>query len=158
DKYTVSLTHPDGVVALLSGGNAINAHFTSPPFHQRERKDARVRTILTSDDVMGGSTTFTMLSTTTKFRDQNPKLYKAVRDALEEANQAIVADKRAASDLLLASGGESGFTAEEMFDAVNDPGVRFTTTPENVMKYAEFMAGVGSLKKHPNSWKDLFFS
>ena len=39
DKYTVTMTHPDGVIALLSGSGAITAHFTSPPFHQRERKD-----------------------------------------------------------------------------------------------------------------------
>jgi NitT/TauT family transport system substrate-binding protein len=25
------------------------------------------------------------------------------------------------------------------------------------MKYAEFMAGVGSLKMRPANWKDLFF-
>src|SRR5215467_14392654 len=65
DKYTVTMTHPDAVIALLSGSGGISAHFTSPPFHQRELKDAHVRTIMTSDQVMGGSTTFTMLSTTT---------------------------------------------------------------------------------------------
>src|SRR4051812_25903364 len=53
DRFTVTMTHPDGVIALLSGGGAIDAHFTSPPFHQRERKDAKIRTILTSDQVMG---------------------------------------------------------------------------------------------------------
>jgi NitT/TauT family transport system substrate-binding protein len=157
DKYTVTLTHPDGVVALLSGSSAVDAHFTSPPFHQRERKDPRVRTILTSDEVMGGSTTFTMLSTTTKFRERNPKIYGAVLGALEEANTIIENNKRVAAELLLASDGEGGFSLEEMFDAVSDSSVKFTTTPENVTKYAEFMAGIGSIKKRPASWKDLFF-
>ena len=60
DPYTVSLTHPDGVAMLLSG-NQITAHFTSPPFHQRERKDPKVRTITTSNEIMGGPSTFTML-------------------------------------------------------------------------------------------------
>ena len=69
DRYTVSMTHPDGVIALLSGGG-IAAHFTSPPFHERERADPRVRTIMRSDDVLGGSTTFTMLSTTKPFREE----------------------------------------------------------------------------------------
>ena len=54
----------------------ITAHFTSPPFHQRERKDPQVRTIMTTDDVMGGSTTFTMLSTTATFREENPQVYR----------------------------------------------------------------------------------
>jgi NitT/TauT family transport system substrate-binding protein len=151
------MTHPDGVVALLSGSSAVDAHFTSPPFHQRERKDPRVRTIMTSDDVMGGSTTFTMVSTTTKFRDQNPKVYASVLKALEEANKMIVADKTGSAQLLLTSGSDKGFALKEMIDVLNDPHVKFTTTPENVMKYANFMQSIGSIKNRPASWKDLFF-
>jgi NitT/TauT family transport system substrate-binding protein len=157
DKYTVTMTHPDGVVALLSGSGAVNAHFTSPPFHQRERKDPRIRTIMSSDEVMGGSTTFTMISTTTRFRDENPMIYGAVLKALEEANAMILADKPAAAALLLASAGEGGFSQEEIVEVLQDPSIKFTTTPENVMKYADFMHRVGSIKNQPASWKDLFF-
>jgi NitT/TauT family transport system substrate-binding protein len=157
DKYTVTMTHPDAVVALLSGSGAINAHFTSPPFHQRERKDPHIRTIMTSDDVMGGSTTFTMLSTTTAFRGKNPRVYAVVLKALDEAIDVILSDKEDAAEILLASTGEGGFSREEMVALMNDPSVKFTTTPENVMKYAEFMYDVGSIKKRPGSWKDLFF-
>jgi len=157
DKYTVTMTHPDGVIALLSGSGAVDAHFTSPPFHQRERKDPHVHTILSSDEVMGGSTTFTMISTTTRFREQNPKVYAAVLKALEEANRMIVADKTAAAELLLASTNEKGFSVKEIVDVLSDPHIKFTTTPENVMKYASFMNAIGSLKSRPASWKDLFF-
>lgn len=156
DKFTVSMAHPDAVVALLSGSAGISAHFSSPPFHQRELKDPRIRTILTSDDVMGGSTTFTMISTTSKFRQENPQVFAAVLKALEEANRMIVADKTMAADLLMASEG-GGLTREELVEVLNDPHVKFTTTPENVMKYAEFMYGAGSIKNRPGSWKDLFF-
>ncbi len=103
DRFTVTMTHPDAVIALLAGSSAVDAHFTSPPFAQREKKDPRVRTIMLSDDVMGGSTTFTMVSTTTKFRDQNPKVYAAVLQAIDEANQMIAPDNKSAADLLLAS-------------------------------------------------------
>lgn len=158
DKNTVTMTHPDGVITLLSGSGAVDAHFTSPPFHQRERKDPRIHTVFTTDDVMGGSTTFTMVSTTTKFRDQNPKVFGAVLKALEEANRRIIADKKGAAEILLAStGGEKGFSANEIVEVLNDPHVKFTTTPENVMKYATFMHSVGSIKTQPASWKDLFF-
>jgi NitT/TauT family transport system substrate-binding protein len=156
DKYTVSMTHPDGVIALLSGSGGITAHFTSPPFHQRERQDSRTRTIMTSDEVMQGSTTFTMLSTTTRFRAQNPKIYQAVVAALEEANQRIRDNKQLAAELLL-SAGEGGFTESEILQAVDDPAVSFTTTPENVMKYARFMHGIGTIKNLPASWQELFF-
>ena len=156
DKFTVSMAHPDAVIALLSGSAGISAHFSSPPFHQREIKDPRIRTILTSDDVMGGSTTFTMISTTSKFRQENPQVFAAVLKALEEANRMIVADKNMAADLLLTSEG-GGLTREEIVEVLNDPHVKFTTTPENLMKYADFMAGEGSIRNRPASWKDLFF-
>ncbi len=157
DKYTVTMTHPDAVIALLSGSSAIDAHFTSPPFAQRERKDPHVRTIMLSDDVTGGSTTFTMVSTTTKFREQNPRVYAAVLKAIGEANREIVADKKGAAEILLASAGEKGFSVQEIVDVLNDPKIKFTTTPENVMKYADFMHAIGSIKNRPASWKDLFF-
>jgi len=157
DKFTLSMAHPDAVVALLSGSAGISAHFSSPPFHQRERKDPRIRTILTSDDVMGGSTTFTMISATSKFRQENPQIFAAVLKALEEAQRMIVADRKMAADLLVTSEG-GGLTREEIVDVLGDPHVKFTTTPENIMKYAEFMHGAGSIKNRPGSWKDLFFS
>jgi NitT/TauT family transport system substrate-binding protein len=156
DKFTVSMAHPDAVIALLSGSAGITAHFSSPPFHQRELKDPRIHTIMASDDVMGGSTTFTMISTTSKFRQENPRIVAAVLKALEEAGRMIVADKNMAADLLLTSEG-GGLTREELVDVLNDPHIKFTTTPENIMKYAEFMYGAGSIKNRPGSWKDLFF-
>jgi len=157
DKFTVTMTHPDGVIALLSGAGAIHGHFTSPPFHQRERKDPRVRTIMTTDQVMGGSTTFTMLSTTTKFRTQSPKVYGAVLKAVDEATAMIVADKKSAAELMLSATNEKGFSVDEILAVLNDPDVKFTTTPENVMKYAEFMNDAGAIKTRPAAWKDLFF-
>jgi len=158
DRYTISMTHPDGVIALLGGSGAISAHFTSPPFHQRELKDPHIHTVMTTDDVMKGSTTFTMLSTTTAFRDSNPKATQAVLAALEEANAMIRADKKMAASALLASTTESGFSLQDLQEVVEDPAVKFTTTPENVMKYAEFMHRIGTLEHLPASWQDLFFA
>jgi NitT/TauT family transport system substrate-binding protein len=157
DRYTVTMTHPDAVIALLAGSSAVDAHFTSPPFAQREKKDPRVRTIMLSDDVMGGSTTFTMVSTTTKFREQNPKIYAAVLKAIEEANQMIASDRKSAAEILLASTNDKGFSVKEIVDVLSDPHIKFTTTPENVMKYAEFMHSIGSIKNRPGSWRDMFF-
>ena len=101
DKFTVSLTHPDALIALTSGRADITAHFASPPFHQRERKVADIRTILTSNEVMGGPSTFTMLYTTSKFHDANPQAYAAFLKALEEAIAFINADKRAAAQIFI---------------------------------------------------------
>src|SRR5262245_31135797 len=157
DRYTVTMTHADALIALLSGGNQINAHFTSPPFHQREIKDPRIRTLLNTDDIMGGATTFTMLSTTARFREANPGAYAAVLAALEEANELIRSDPRAAAEILFAAESAAGFSVDELVEVLRDPDIRFTTTPENTEKYAEFMLSIGSIEHRPSSWRDLFF-
>jgi NitT/TauT family transport system substrate-binding protein len=156
DKFTVSLTHPDALIALTSGRADITAHFASPPFHQRELKVAGIRTILTSNEVMGGPSTFTMLYTTSKFHDANPQAYAAFLQALEEAIAFINADKRAAAQIFIAMEAQA-MDLNDVLEVLNDPDIRYTTSPENVMKYADFMASVGSIKVRPAIWQDLFF-
>ncbi len=157
DRFTVTMTHADALIALLSGGNQVNSHFTSPPFHQREIKDQRIRTVLNSDDIMGGSTTFTMLSTTARFREANPQAYAAVLAALEEANELIRSEPQAAAEILYAAEAAAGFSVDELVEVLRDPDIKFTTTPENTAKYAEFMQEIGSIENRPASWRDLFF-
>jgi sulfonate transport system substrate-binding protein len=157
DRFTVTMNHADALIALLSGAGQIDAHFTSPPFHQRERKDARVHTVVTTDTITGGSTTFTMLSTTARFKDANPVAYEAVLAALEEANELIRADPRAAAEILYAAEPTAGFSVDELTEVLRDPDIKFTTTPENVGKYAEFMHEIGSIGNAPASWRELFF-
>ena len=157
DPYTVSLTHPDGVIALLSGKTEVTAHFTSPPFHQRERRDPAVRTIATSNDIMGAPSTFTMLYAPSKFYEENPRAYAAVLKALQAAIAFINADKKAAADVFLASEEGKGWKLDDIMEILNDPDVRFTTSPESMMTYAAFMADVGSIKVKPKSWQEMFF-
>ncbi len=157
DRYTVTMTHPDGVVALLSGRGEITAHYTSPPFHHREREDPEVRTIQTTDDVVGPGTTFTMLSTTARYRAENPVAYEAVLAALREANEMIGADLEHAAEVLHAADGGAGFTAAELVDVLRDPDIEFKTEPANVVRYAQFMHEIGSIEHLPESSRDLFF-
>lgn len=158
DPYTVSMKHPDSVVALLSRSGNIVAHYASIPFHQREVKEQGIRTIMTSDEVMGGATTFTMISTTSRFHEENPKVYAAFVAALKEAQAMIQADKEGAVKVLIDSmGGGSLLEVEELVALLGDPAIKYTTTPENVMKYATFMHEIGSLKSAPGSIEDLFF-
>jgi sulfonate transport system substrate-binding protein len=158
DKYTVTMTHPDGVVAMLSGTGGINSHFTSPPFHQRETANPAIRTIMTTTDVLGGAATFTMLSTTRAYHDRNPQLYAAVLAALGEAQAMIRADLPAAARTLVRAEAGAGFDEAELVDVLAGDDIEFTTTPRSVMDYAEFMHRIGSIENRPDSWKDLFFA
>jgi NitT/TauT family transport system substrate-binding protein len=158
DPFTVSMNHADAAAALLSGGGNIVAHYASSPLAERELKDPNIRTIQNSDDVMGGSTTFTMVSTTKRFHDRNPKVYGAFVAALKEAQEMIKSDKRGAAAVLIASmGGGSTWSVDEMVAILDKPEIKYTTQPENVMKYGHFMNDIGSLKNRPASIEELFF-
>lgn len=158
DPATVTMAHPDAVVGLLSGSGNIIAHWASAPFDQRERNDPAIKTLMNSDDIMGGSTTFTMMSTTTRFQTENPKLCGALVKALKRAQEMIAEDRRFAAALLLESIGGKGWTVDELVAILNEPTTKYTLKPENVMAYAGFMHEVGSLKSKPASIADLFFS
>jgi NitT/TauT family transport system substrate-binding protein len=158
DPFTVSMSHPDAVVALLSKRAGIVAHYASSPFHEIEIKNAGIRTIQNSDDVMGGSTTFTMVSTTTRFYRENPKAYRAFLGALKEAQQLIRDDPKGAVEVLVASmGGKSPLSQAELLAILQRPNTKYTSVPENVLKYAHFMHEIGSISNDPASLADLFF-
>lgn len=156
DKYTVSMTHPDAVVAILSGNKQVTAHYASAPFHQREIKEG-AHTVQNTNDVMGGPQTFTMISTTKKFHDENPKAYAAFVTALKEAFEMIKKDRKGAAEVLLESMGGKGWDVNELAEMLDDKDTKYTTMPEGVMKYAEFMHSIGTLKHKPASLDDLFF-
>ena len=156
DTQTVSMTPPDATVALLGGKSEITAVFSVPPFQQQQLEHAGIHTVLNSFDVMGGSSTFTVAWTTAKFRDSNPMLYKALIAALKEATDIINKDKAAAGQLWIEDS-KSKLTPEMVGRIVAGPQVHWTLTPEHTMKFADFMAEVGTLKNKATSWKDYFF-
>ena len=157
DPSTVTMAHPDALIALTSGNAEVVGHWASAPFDQRELRDPAIRTIMNSDDVMGGSTTFTMMSTTTKFQAENPKVIAAVLKALKQAQQMIAEDKRNAASVLLESMGGKGWSVDELVAILDDPGTKYMLRPENVLKYGTFMNEIGTLKNKPASISDLFF-
>jgi NitT/TauT family transport system substrate-binding protein len=156
DQLTVTMSHPDAQLALLSGQSEITAHFGSPPFQYQQLKNPAVHTVLNSYDVLGGPATFNVVWTTSKFRIENPKLYDAFVKALDEATALINKDKRWAAEAYLRMSKDKA-SQKEIEDMLNDPAIVFTTTPQNVMKYVDFMTKIGSIKNRPDSWKDMFF-
>lgn len=156
DKYTVSMAHPDGMTALLSGASEVNSHFTSPPFQYKELQDPNVHTVLSSFDVLGGPATFNVVWTTSKFRKDNPKLYQAFTEALDESIKWIESNKREAAELYLKAANSSD-PVDFIYKIVTDPKVEYTMQPKNTTKYSDFLYEVGAIKNKPDSWKDMFF-
>ena len=97
DKYTIAVPHPDATAALVAGGTELSGHFSNPPFQDQELANPNVHVVLNSYDVLGPNSP-TVLFATEKFRDENPKTYKAFIAALTEAAEFAQNDKGAAAD------------------------------------------------------------
>jgi NitT/TauT family transport system substrate-binding protein len=156
DKLTVSMSHPDGQAALLSGTSEVTAQFSAPPFQYQQLDKPGIHKVLDSYEVLGGPATFNLVWATTKFRNDNPKLYAAFTKALDEATAMINKDKKWAAEAYLRISKDKD-SVENNLKMHNDPQVKYTTTPQNVTKYVDFMHKIGSIKAKPGSWKDLFF-
>ncbi|HEY5366732.1 MAG TPA: ABC transporter substrate-binding protein [Casimicrobiaceae bacterium] len=156
DHLTVSMSHPDAQIALMSGSSEITGHFTSPPFQFNELKKPGIHRVLNSYDVLGGPATFNVVWTSSKFHDNNPKVYAAFVKALDEAEAMVNNDHRAAAATYLRMTKDKS-SVDDIVKMLEDPTVKFTTTPNNMMKYVDFMYKVGSIKAKPASWKEMFF-
>ncbi len=157
DKLTQALPHPDAAAAIISGGTEINAHFANPPFQDQElaqNKNAHV--VLNSYDVQGGPSSATVLYATEKFRQENPKTYRAFTAALAEAAQFIKANPEAAADIYLKLN-KSNLDRALLLSIIKSPLVEFKVAPQNTLGLAHFLHDVGAIKTRPASWKDYFF-
>jgi NitT/TauT family transport system substrate-binding protein len=155
DKLTFSLSPPDATAGLLAGGGDFNAAFTVPPFENMQLRDPVVHTILISDDVTGPSSGGTAW-TTKRFHDANPKLYRALIDAMQEAS-AFIAGHPKETVAYYAADSKAKIDTELMEGLLADPRFKYVLTPQSSVRWAEFMHKVGRIKAAPASWKDLYW-
>ena len=157
DSLTVSLSHPDAVLALTNTTAGVNAHFATSPFYEMDMKLPEAHVITTNYEILGGPATALLVTTTKKFREANPKLTQAFYDAMKDAIATINADKRAAAKKYLELAGDRKNSADDIFAVINDKDYAFTLQPQKVFKTAEFMAKIGTIKQAPKTIADLFF-
>src|SRR5436305_5020294 len=157
DELTVSLAHPDAMLALMTNTGGVNAHLATSPFYEQEMKIPGARVLTTSYDILGGRASALVVVTTTKFHDANPKLYKAFLAAEKEAIDTINKDKRSSGQAHVDIAKDRKSTLDEIFNVINDKDYAFTLLPEKVFKTAVFMGKVGTVKDPPAKWQELFF-
>jgi NitT/TauT family transport system substrate-binding protein len=141
---------------MLSAKSEITAHFTSPPFQNRQLEDAKIHKLVSSYDLLGGPHTFNVVYATSRFQEANPKTTRALIAALDAANQWIVANTRAAAELYIRAE-RSNLDVVFVEKLIANPENNFTTTPEKSEIFAAFQFRTGQIKERPESWKDLFF-
>ncbi|MBU69073.1 MAG: nitrate ABC transporter substrate-binding protein [Cupriavidus sp.] len=157
DKWTVAVPHPDAAAAVIAGGTEITAHFGNPPFQEQELAgNPNAHIVLNSYDVLGGPSSATVLYATERFRNDNPKTYRAFVDALAEAAQFASKNPEAAADLYIRVN-QAKIDRTLLVKVLKNPQVQFKVAPQNTYPLAEFMHRVGAIKNQPKSWQDYFF-
>lgn len=157
DRLTQAVPHPDAAAAVIAGGTEINAHFGNPPFQDQELAGNRnAHIVLNSYDVQGGPSSATVLYATERFRNENPKTYRAFTAALAEAARFVGANPEAAADIYLKRN-KSGLDRNLLLSIIRNPQIQFKVAPENTLGMAHFLHRVGAIRQQPTSWKDYFF-
>ncbi len=157
DPLTISLSHPDATLAFIGNTAGVNTHFSTSPFYEQEIKVPGAHLITTSYEILGGPATALVLTSSAKFRDTNPKAYRAVYDALSEAIATINKDKTAAAKLYLEAAHDTKNSVNDIVAMISDKDYAFTLKTDKVFATAQFMAKIGSIKQAPGSIGDLFF-
>lgn len=154
DPLTIGLSHPDGLAALLSGKGGITAHFTSPPFSYQELEDPRIHRAFSSTEILG-NITLDVVYSLKRFADKNPALIKVFTAAQDQANAYIAANRKGAAETFLRVS-KIKMPLKRVEEILADPDTRFSSTPDGVMRYAQFMYQAGIIKILPGKWTDLF--
>jgi NitT/TauT family transport system substrate-binding protein len=156
DAFTVAMSHPDALAAMLGGHSEINSHFGSAPFQEMELADPRVHKVLDSYEVLGGPHTFNTVWANSKFVTANPTITKAFLDALEESMARIKADPPAAAALWVRAE-NSKLPVADAEKIIRNPQNEWTTTPKKILTYLEYMNRAGFVSTKTKDWKDIFF-
>lgn len=151
DDTIVSMAHPDGLQALVSG--QITGHLTAPPYVAEEAAKG-AHPILKGYDLFGRST-FNGIYAKADFADANKKFIAEFDKELVAATTMLKNDPDQASTLL-SKESDGDLSVTEVKQQITDPDVTWTTTPTGFTKVAEFMKEIGMIKKVP-ARDDIFF-
>jgi len=156
DPLTISMSHPDGMQAMLGGHSPISAHLTAAPFMYQEMAAPGVHVVLNSYDVLGGKHTFNAMWATSKYRDANPQIVAAFLAALERAEALIRNDPARAAAIWLKTE-HASMPPDQAAAMIARPENEWTTVPRKLMAFARFMHETGAIPVVPERWQDVFF-
>lgn len=156
DPLTVSMPHPQAFAAMMSGSLPVKSHFATLPFSFELAKSGKAHLVFSSYDLVGPHTGV-VLYNTRKWKESNPKLFKAVADAFYEAHDWIKAHPRDAAELF-ARTEKSPQPVDEILQMISDKSeVEYRPDIRGTEVYAEFLHRIGDLEHMPSSWKDYFW-
>jgi NitT/TauT family transport system substrate-binding protein len=156
DPFTITRPHPDAAASVMSKATEVNCHYSVAPYYYLELATPGVHRVLKSYDTLGGPATNGVMIMSKKFRDANPKVTGAVFAALSEAEDYINKNASDAAQIYIKATNEKRSTQADLAKYISDPDNVWTTAPQQSMEFATFMHKVGTMKRLPASWKDMY--
>ena len=153
DSSLISMDHPDGMQALLSG--QIDAHFTSPPYQWQEL--GRGAHVVGKSYGYFGAHSFLVTVLTQKFYDDyrafSNRFYRLVKQSIDLINKK----PKVAAGILAREDATDATQAQFLRWITRKKSLTYTTRPRGLMRTAGFMNKIGLLSKVPSNWRELVF-
>jgi NitT/TauT family transport system substrate-binding protein len=151
DNQMVTLSHPDGMSALMSR-QEVTAHFTSPPYIMMELSEPGMRLILEGKEAVGSDFTFIIGVVMDDFLTNNPETAAGLERALERAFRYLTEKPEEAAGLLSQ---DYEISPEQLLEYLTWPGVYYEGTVQGLERFITFMGDQGYLK-NPGSPAEYF--
>lgn len=151
DNLLVTLAHPEGMAALLSGRN-VTAHFTTPPYLLKELEVDGMHQVLTGRDAAGTDFTFIIGVATEEFHNKFPGLYAGFLKSVEEAVEFIGRSPDKAAQMLADAYNMPETELKEYFTR-EDAGYGLEIS--GVDEFAGFMKRNGYISRLPEKSTDV---
>ena len=156
DHLVVSMKHPTAMAAILSGGQEVKSHFSTLPYSYEELKSGKVHEVTNSYKLLGGEHSTLVMIAGKEFKNENPKLYKAVCDAFLESYKWIYAHPSEASEIFIKATRSKLDPATVKALISNKNEIHYTDQPEKTMLFAKFLHSTGDIPE-AKSWKDYYW-
>ncbi len=154
-KLAVAMPDESAAAALIAGKGEVTAHFSRTPYVDRELAEPAISRVMDLFDI-AGTHSGAVLAATTRFRDANPELCKAVLSALQQAAEFIEKSPGAAAEIFAGMAKDNDIPPEDLSDMIGDPDLVYAAAPAGVMRIADFMHRTGRLRRLPADWRELF--
>src|SRR5262249_34673689 len=97
----VMLSHPQAIAALTDHTGQATAYFSSPPLTHIALRAGNVHAILSSADVMTGTSSFLILGARRSYARAQPQIAELVAKAIDEAARLVRDDPKRAAQVYL---------------------------------------------------------
>jgi len=140
DDQLITMNHPDGMNALLSG-QEVSAHFTSPPYIFMESSSRGIKKILSGREAFGGDFTFIVGVGRKEFYSR-PELIEPFITSLNRAINFINQNPKQAAEILSK---HYNLDTEKTLEYISWEGMKYSPEIKGIERFRDFLKKTGYL-------------